>query len=268
MSDQDNDRVFQDQIKNLTFDTLRKILDNSYDEIFVIDKDQTILYVNPVCRANYGLEQNELIGTKAYDLIQQGYCFPAVAPEVLKKKKQVTIEQETSVGKKLICTATPVLNSDGEIELIVENSRDVTELEIIKQDLEDAQELVKRYKEEIQQLRKSQVKSPGVIAHSKEMKRIFDLAHHVAKSDSTILIFGGSGTGKGVLAKYVHKASHRSEGPFMTINCAAIPETLLESELFGYERGAFTGAEKLKISQSKASRLIRRFVNESKTSPE
>ena len=86
--------------------------------------------------------------------------------------------------------------TDGEIELIVENSRDVTELEIIKQDLEDAQELVKRYKEEIQELRKSQVKSRGVIAHSKEMKGIFELAHHVAKSDSTILVYGASGTGK------------------------------------------------------------------------
>jgi PAS domain S-box-containing protein len=244
MGEQGDNHGLSDQIKNLTFDTLRKILDNSYDEIFVIDKNQNILYVNPVCQANYGLKQNEIIGKKAYELIQQGYCSPAVAPEVLEKKKQVTIEQETSVGKKFIVTATPVFNSDGEIELIVENSRDVTELEIIKQDLEDAQELVKRYKEEIQELRKSRVKSLGVIAHSKEMKRIFELAHHVAKSDSTILVYGDSGTGKGVLAKYIHKVSHRSEGPFITINCAAIPETLLESELFGYEKGAFTGAEK------------------------
>ena len=244
MKEQDKNYLLIDQIKKLTFDTLIKILDNSYDEIFVIDKDQNILYVNPVCETNYGLKQNEIIGKKAYELIQQGYCFPAVAPEVLKKKKQVTIEQETSVGKKLICTATPVFNSDGEIELIVENSRDVTQLEIIKQDLEDAQELVKRYKEEVQELRKSQIKSRGLIAHSKEMNQILELAHHVAKSDSTILVYGDSGTGKGVLAKYVHKVSLRNEGPFITINCAAIPETLLESELFGYERGAFTGAEK------------------------
>ncbi len=244
MSEQGKNHVLNDQLKKLTFDTLIKILDNSYDEIFVIDKDQNILYINPVCEANYGLKQNEIIGKKAYELIQQGYCFPAVAPEALKKKKQVTIEQETNVGKKLLCTATPVFNSDGEIELIVENSRDITHLEMIKQGLEEAQKLVKRYKEEIQELRRSQVKSLGIIAHSREMRRILELAHHVAKSDSTILVYGDSGTGKGVLANYVHKVSHRSEGPFITINCAAIPETLLESELFGYERGAFTGAEK------------------------
>ena len=89
MSEPSDNHVLYDQIKKLTFDTLIKILDNSYDEIFVIDKDQNILYVNPVCEANYGLKQNEIIGKKAYDLIQQGYCFPAVAPEVLRKKKQL-----------------------------------------------------------------------------------------------------------------------------------------------------------------------------------
>ncbi len=230
--------------EGLTINMLKKILDNSYDEIFVIDKDQTVIYVNPICQANYGLKQDEIVGKKAYELIEQGYCFPAVAPEVLKKKKRITIEQSTSVGKKLICTATPVFNRDGEIELIVENSRDITQLAMIKQNLEDAKELVKRYKEEVQELRKKQVKSLGLIAHSTKMKRILELAQHVAPTDSTILIYGKSGTGKGVLSKYIHKASRRCEGPFITINCAAIPETLIESELFGYESGAFTGAQK------------------------
>ena len=227
---------------NLTFETLKKILDNSYDEIFVIDKEQTVIYVNPICETNYGLKPDDIIGRKAYELIEQGYVFPSVAYEVIEKKKRITIEQTTSVGKKLLCTATPVFNSDGDIELIVENARDITQLEIIRQDLEDAQELVKRYKEEIQELRKNQVKSLGLIAHSREMQRILELSQHVAPTESTILISGESGTGKGVLTKYIHKVSRRSEGPFITINCAAIPETLLESELFGYERGAFTGA--------------------------
>jgi PAS domain S-box-containing protein len=228
----------------LNVDTLQKILDNSYDEIFVIDKDQTILYVNPVCQANYGLTQDEIIGRKAYELINQGYCFPAVAPDVLKMKKRLTIEQTTVVGKKLVCTATPVLDENGEIELIVENSRDVTQIEMIKQNLEDAQELVKRYKEEVKELRKNRIQSLGIISNSKEMKRILELSRHVAPTDSSILILGESGTGKGVLTKYIHRESQRSDGPFITINCAAIPESLLESELFGYEGGAFTGARK------------------------
>ena len=226
----------------LDFDLLKKILDNSFDEIFVIDKDQTILYVNPSCEANYGIKQQDIIGTKAYDLIQNGYCFPAVAPEVIKQKKQITIEQSTSTGKKLLCTATPVLDATGEIELIIENSRDVTQLEMIKQDLEDAQMLVKRYKGEIQELRQRQVRPHGLIAQSKIMRRILELVQHVAPTDSTIFVHGKSGTGKGVLTKYIHQASKRRDGPFITINCAAIPEALLESELFGYEKGAFTGA--------------------------
>lgn len=233
-----------ERLKGLDFETLQKILDNSYDEIFVIDKDQTILYVNPVCQVNYGLSQDEIIGMKAYELIDQGYCFPPVAPEVLKKKKRLTIEQTTIVGKKLVCTATPVFNENGDIELIVENSRDVTQIEMIKQDLEDAKELVKRYKEEVQELRKNKIQSLGIISHSKEMKRVLELSKHVAPTDSSILILGESGTGKGVLTKYIHKESQRNDGPFITINCAAIPESLLESELFGYNRGAFTGARR------------------------
>ena len=233
-----------EKLRGLSFETLQKILDNSYDEIFVIDKDQTILYVNPVCQTNYGLSQDEIIGMKAYELIDQGYCFPPVAPEVLKKKKRLTIEQTTIVGKKLVCTATPVLNEQGEIELIVENSRDVTQIEMIKQNLENAKELVKRYKEEVKTLRKNKAQSLGIIAHSKEMKRVLELSRHVAPTDSSILILGESGTGKGILTKFIHKESGRSDGPFITINCAAIPESLLESELFGYKGGAFTGARK------------------------
>jgi PAS domain S-box-containing protein len=233
-----------EKLKGLKFETLQKILDNSYDEIFVVDKDQTILYVNPVCQANYGLTQDEIIGMKAYDLIDQGFCFPPVAPEVLKKKKRLTIEQTTIVGKKLVCTATPVFNENGEIELIVENSRDVTQIEMIKRNLEDAKELVKRYKEEVKELRKNEIQTLGIIAHSKGMKHILELSRHVAPTDSSILILGESGTGKGVLTKYIHKESRRCEGPFITINCAAIPESLLESELFGYKRGAFTGARR------------------------
>jgi len=233
-----------ERLRGLSFETLQKILDNSYDEIFVIDKDQTILYVNPVCQVNYGLTQEEVMGMKAYELIEQGYCFPPVAPEVIKKKKSLTIEQTTIVGKKLICTATPVFNEQGEIELIVENSRDVTQIELIKQDLEDANELVKRYKEEVKELRKDQIQPLGIIAHSKEMRRILDLSRHVAPTDTSILITGESGTGKGVMSKFIHKESQRNEDPFITINCAAIPESLLESELFGYRRGAFTGARK------------------------
>jgi len=233
------------KLSELSSEMLQKIIDNSYDEIFVIDKDQTVLYVNPVCSENYGLTQDQIIGVKAYDIINQRYCFPAVAAEVIRKKKSITIEQHTIVGKTLICTATPVLDVDGEIEFIVENSRDVTHLaKMIKQDLEVTENLAKCYKEEIDELRKDMTQQAFMITHSKPMKQIIELAHHVAPTDTSILILGESGTGKGVLTKYIHRKSSRSSGPFITINCAAIPEPLLESELFGYEGGAFTGARK------------------------
>ena len=229
---------------DLKANDLLKILDNSSDEIFVTDRNGKIIYVNPVCESHYGLKVNDLLGKSAYDIVEAGYCYPSVMPEVLEKKIRVNIEQETILGKKLIVTATPVFDINGEIEFIIQNARNITQLAAIKQDLENAREIVKRYKEEVQKLRKKQQKALNLITHSKEMKRLLGLAKHVATTDTTVLITGESGTGKGVVTKYIHQVSNRRDDAFITINCAAIPESLMESELFGYEAGAFTGANR------------------------
>jgi two-component system NtrC family response regulator len=87
----------------------------------------------------------------------------------------------------------------------------------------------------------------NLVGKSKKMREIYDLIHRVAESDATVLVRGESGTGKELVAEAIHQQSNRSADPFITVNCAAVPENLLESELFGYEKGAFTGATKRKI---------------------
>ena len=133
-------------------------------------------------------------------------------------------------------------NEKGEIVRVVTNVRDMTELNNLRKQLEETKELTEKYELELKELRNVGFAFDEIIAYSSEMKNILEIAARVAKVDSTVMITGESGVGKDVIAGAIHKASARGEGPFIKVNCAAIPETLLESELFGYEKGAFTGA--------------------------
>lgn len=220
----------------------RNILNHSYDEIFVINSMGVVVYVNDASVRNYGLNPDEIIGKTIYELQKDGYYYPLIAPVVLQGKKRATFEQETIVGKKLLVTCTPVLNDQGDVEFVVMNSRDITELKNLKCNLEETKKEVEKYKQEVKALRKKVNRFDRFIVRSKNMRDCIELAQRVAISDTNIMILGETGTGKSALAKYVHEISHRKDGPFQTINCAAIPEQLLESELFGYHSGAFTGA--------------------------
>lgn len=132
--------------------------------------------------------------------------------------------------------------------MIIENSRDITESEGIRHQLEISKKLLERYKLEVEELRKKEVQDANLVHQSKKMADLLELAKRVAAIDSTVLLLGESGTGKGVLAKFIHNNSAYKNGPFIAINCAAIPAELMESELFGYSRGTFTGGiEKGKI---------------------
>ena len=201
-----------------------------------------VVYVNEACFRNYGLTPQEITGMTVDQLISQGYYSPGIAPIIFREKKRTTFEQETVVGKKLVVTATPILTDAGEIAFVVMNGRDITEIELLKTDLEETKNQVEAYRVELEKLRQDVNDSTRFISRSKNMKECLELAQRVAVADSTILILGETGTGKTALAQYIHDVSRRKNGPFQTINCAAIPEQLLESELFGYQSGAFTGA--------------------------
>lgn len=233
----------EDARKELDPETLKKILDNSYDEIFVTDKNGITIYVNSACERNYGVGPEKFIGQQPGQMADEGYCYPPITPMILRDKKTVTLEQKTITGRRIVTTATPVFDEDGELELIIQNVRDITHIAETKYDLEETLKLVQRYKQEIAQLKKRDLQNKNFLVRSKQMEELLELAETVAPVDTNILILGESGTGKGVMTKYIHDLSERKTGPFITINCAAIPEQLMESELFGYVAGAFTGAD-------------------------
>lgn len=124
--------------------------------------------------------------------------------------------------------------------MVVSFVRDVTVLNKIEEDLKHSRFLIDQYQQRLNKMQKTQ----NYVAESQEFKNVMSLAHKVANVDSTVLILGESGTGKEVVAREIHEQSHRNNSLFLKINCGAIPENLLESELFGYEGGSFTGAKK------------------------
>jgi transcriptional regulator with PAS, ATPase and Fis domain len=214
----------------ITGETLLDLLDYLSDEIFIFNRNKQIIYANKACEKNYGLTREELLGKSSNDMFQNKYWTPSIYPEIYKSKKPISIIQTTNTGAELLTSAIPILNNENEIDLLITTARELKDHKIVTLNTNNQAPTLKAH---------------GIITRSEKMKDIVAFCQKVAITNSTILIQGESGTGKGVLANYIHQISKRKNMPYLTINCAAIPEGLLESELFGYTKGAFTGANPL-----------------------
>jgi PAS domain S-box-containing protein len=224
---------------------LEEIFDSSYDEIFTADGDGTALRISAeACERLYGVKPEQLIGRNVMDLEAEGYFFPSSFPEVVREKKRVTVLQTNKLGQKTIVTSNPILDGEGNVVRLVSNSRDITELVNLREQLQETELKMQQYYKELMLFKQGTTSIENIIAESPNMLQVMNLARKIAKYDSTVLLLGESGVGKDLIAKYVHHFSRRADGPFVKINCGAIPDNLLESELFGYEGGAFTGARK------------------------
>lgn len=210
----------------LTRDTLLKILENIKNEIYVIDKNFNIMFISKTSIENYGLRPDEMIGHNHYDFVGK-YWFPSVNDLVAKEKRRACIEQVTITGKKIISTSVPVFNEHHDLKMIVSVVQEEPQFFDLTIDPQKSDEFSSRI---------------NILTRSPEMLALMEMCNRAAKCDAPVLIQGASGTGKSILAKYIHQNSPRCHGPFLSINCASIPENLLESELFGYESHAFTGA--------------------------
>lgn len=223
---------------------LESIFESSYDEIFVVDAKGIALKVNSACERNYGLKADEIIGKSVFELERIGIFTPSVTREVFKKKERVNKIQETKAGRHLLVTANPVFNNKGEVIRIVCNSRELTEVLKLKKQLDEKEKLINEYNEQLNEMKEKQETYTEVIYESIQMQKIVELIEKLALVDSNVLLLGESGVGKTLLAKKIHDRSSRKEEKFYKLNCGAIPENLIESELFGYEEGSFSGAKK------------------------
>ena len=223
---------------------LDSIINFSSDEILVADSRGLILRANAAFEENFGVKLADVLGRSVDELEKKRVFFPSVTRLVLEHKNTQTVIQSRRDGRKLLATGTPAFDEDGSIFRVVVNTRDITRLNDLKKQLEEAELLKNRYRQELIELHRDAPGSGEIVAASPAMQELLKIARKIAAVDSTVLLTGESGSGKGMMARYIHNNSPRREKPFTVVNCGAIPENLLESELFGYAGGAFTGARR------------------------
>ncbi len=223
---------------------LEAIIESSYDGIIITDRSGQIIRANKAHERITGIPAASMQNMTMADLIAKGVYSQSVVEAVIAQNGTVTLSELTSDHSQLLVTGNPVRNLKSEIVRVVINTRDMSDLNNLKNQLEESIALSERYHGELTQLRSKLIDQSGLIVKSIQMKQVVEVALRLAQVNSTVLLLGESGVGKEVVAKVIHKHSKRSNGAFITVNCGAIPENLIESEMFGYERGAFTGANR------------------------
>lgn len=219
---------------------IRNILENLPSTLFVTDKEGNVLLSTSFTALTLGISLDELLKSNLKDLVKRGLYNKSFALGAVQEKKRLSGEITTKSGLRMVTTSTPILDNNDEVIFVVTSGRPK---ELGEEYCEkEKKEIEKRLKREIEYLRNQKNTDSEIVAESLAMRQIFKKCQMIAKTDSTVLLFGESGTGKEVLSRYIYNNSLRAEGPFISVNCAAIPEALFESELFGYEKGAFTGA--------------------------
>ena len=230
------------------------ILDNLFDLLTVSDKNGTLVKVNSQIEKQFGIKKELAVGTSVNDLETNGVLSKSITKEVLKRESELkdtaekgkpySLVQDTKTGHRLLVTSTPLYGRNGELYKIFNISKDVTSMKELEVKLQEAEELIKEYETKVS----SMENSPKIITSNLSMQHALNTVMQITTVDSTVLIEGETGVGKDVMARNIHDTSINKDGPFVKVNCGAIPDSLLESELFGYKKGAFTGA----LNQGKA----------------
>lgn len=221
---------------------LQAIIDSSSDGLFVCDGDANVIRVNPASERIHKRPAMEMVGRNMRELIPEGFIDRSAALEACLQKETVSLLQNMPGGRKLISIGTPVFDQSGELIRVVVSERDITEIDTLQRELEDQEAIKDQFRHQMLEMQQTELENRKIIARSPNMIKALRQAMKVATADSSVLILGESGVGKGVIADMIHHNSHRADHPLIKINCGAIPESLIEAELFGYEKGAFTGA--------------------------
>lgn len=222
----------------ISADTLAALLDCLAEALIVTDMSGRILALNQSAETLFGWERGRLLGRLIADLDGSGAWLPPTLRRCVETGQRQTLIQELR-GRRVALAASPV-----EGGLVVASARDITELDRLQRRVERMEQERERFRHELAGLRATHAGREEIIGSSRAMHKVLQLIERVAPVDSTILLLGESGVGKGLLAAALHRWSGRAQGPFVKVDCGALPESLLESELFGYAPGAFTGARR------------------------
>ena len=208
------------------------ILDSIADGVFTVDSQRKITSFNRAAEEITGIKKEEAFGRHCWEVFRASICEKRCSLQETMQTGRPIVNQSifivNAMGERLPVSISTAILKDEEGVVIggVETFRDLTVVEALRKELSGRHTFM------------------DIISKSKEMQRLFGMLEQVAESDATILLEGESGTGKELFAKAIHSLSPRKKGPMITVNCGSLPDTLLESELFGYKAGAFTDAKK------------------------
>ena len=219
-------------------------MESSFDGIFVTDAQARPIWCNHSYEVISGLTAQEVLGVPMGELVRRGTISHSATLEALAQGQAVTINQTFTTGKRAVVTSTPIYDQTDQICLVVTNVRDISELIALQETLDHQRRLSARYQQEIAVIRDQLLHTPQLVAEDPATLNLLRIVGRAAQLDTVVLIQGETGTGKERIASYIHQNSPRARKNFIRVNCGAIPESLAESELFGYERGAFTGANR------------------------
>lgn len=220
---------------------LDAIIENSFDGIYITDNKANTIKVNKSYEVITGLKKEEVLGKNMIDLIKNNVISISGSVLALQKKEPITLQQEFKTGKKALITSSPVFDKKGNIIMVVTNVRDLTEIYKLKKEVEKNSLLTKKNID----IKSTSIKeNEKIICVDENSKQVLNIAKKVAGLDTTVMLIGQTGVGKELFANYILNNSNRKNEPFIKVNCGAISPSLAESELFGYEKGSFTGADK------------------------
>lgn len=219
------------------------VFKSSSEALWLLDGKSNLIDINHAAEVILGAKASEVVGKNSRDLVNRKLYDQAMAPRVLQEgKKSSMIQYVTRTNKHVLSTGTPIFDDEGNISMVVVSDREISKLGALQEPLPPISEQPEKGEDSGDAIDGSN--RQHIVAESNSMKEVLIEALKLTRlRTSNILIEGESGTGKGLLAKFIHRNRGLHDESFVEINCAAVPDNLIEAELFGYEKGAFTGAD-------------------------
>ena len=223
------------------YEKLNAIFEDSQDGFFITDGEGRVLKVNKAYEEMSGIKGEEILGSNVKELEGKMISYSA-SLITIRSGKPMTIEQTFyRTGRKAYISSTPLFDDNGNIVMIVSNTRDFQMIEDLRRELSQKNEQVLEYEERMKTIAQQNVNQSQLLVNDPKMYDTIYKALKVSDKDTTVLIQGETGTGKEMLANFIHQNSLRKDKIMLCLNCGAISKDLIETELFGYVGGAFTG---------------------------